>query len=605
MASKIYYNSLDKVCKSVIGAITVGDDLKLTVISSDAETCRLILRYDGEYECGYDMEKFADGFSIVLSGLKCGLIWYYFTVDGEFYGNDGFCVAEKQGEVDPFQLSVCRARKDVEYPKGMIMYQIMPDRFARAEGYGLAESKKLRNDWGGMPEYLPNENGKILNDDFFGGNIEGIRRKLPYLKSLGVTYIYLNPICKAYSNHRYDTGDYLSIDPLLGNEDDLIKFIQEARKYTICIILDGVFNHTGDDSIYFNKYGNYNSVGAYQSKKSNYYNWYTFTDYPDKYDSWWGIDVLPTVRKDCSEFENFISGSGGVIDKYLSLGVGGFRLDVVDELPDRFVKKIYSAIKSRNENNLVIGEVWEDATNKIAYGVRRTYFTERELDGVMNYPLKNAIINFVLTGKSVQLKQTAISQIDHYSANNLNMLMNILGTHDTPRILTVFGKNGDIGETREEQVKLNLTEGEYALAKRRLKAAAFLSYFLYGFPCVYYGDEIGMQGGKDPFNRRCFVESGADTELLDFYKLLGKIKGKYSCLSGGETFGVGGDGGVFYFKRRDKNGVCLAVVNCGDLPVEVNLKNKENEIMSGVKLDKITLKNCDFAIFYKNARGKE
>lgn len=599
MATKIYYNSLDKTCKSIIGAITVGDDLKITVISSDATTCRLILRYDGEYECGYDMEKCEDGFFISLSDLKSGLIWYYFVIDNVNYGNDGFCKAILQSDVVPFQLSVCKKRKSSCNLKKAIMYQIMPDRFARAEGYGDANGKKLRTDWGGMPEYLPDKNGKILNNDFFGGNLEGIRRKLPYLKSLGVTHIYLNPIFKAYSNHRYDTGDYLTVDPLLGDENDLINFIQDAKKYTMCVILDGVFNHTGDDSIYFNKYGNYKSVGAYQSENSPYYNWYTFIDYPDKYESWWGISVLPTVRKNCREFENFITGEGGVIDKYSALGVGGFRLDVVDELPDRFVKSIYSAIKKRNENNIVIGEVWEDATNKIAYGKRRTYFTERELDGVMNYPLKNAIINFVLTGKNAQLKSTVISQIDHYPAQNLSMLMNILGTHDTPRILTVFGKNGLLGETREEQSKIALTDEEYTLAKKRLKVAAFLSYFLYGFPCVYYGDEIGMQGGKDPFNRRCFEENNADNDLLEFYKKLGKIKDKYSCLSGGETFGVGGEGGVFYFKRRDKNGVCLAVANCGELPVTITLKESADEIMSDIKLNKITLKTYDFTMFYK------
>ena len=601
---KFYYNALDNACKSVIGAIFASDELQLKVKSSGAEKCRLILRYDGEDEVSYEMENCESGFSIKLKNLKCGLIWYYFESDGKKFGNDGYMNAVEQFTVEPFQLSVCKVRQCVQNSKSMIMYQIMPDRFAKAENFGNPVDKKLRSDWGGIPEYLPDKNGKILNNDFFGGNFEGIRRKLPYLKSLGVTHIYLNPVFKAYSNHRYDTGDYMQFDPLLGTEDDFVNLIQDARKYTICIILDGVFNHTGSDSIYFNKYGNYKSLGAYQSKSSPFYDWYVFKNYPDEYESWWGIDVLPSINKNCEEYEKFITDKNGVLDKYLSMGVSGFRLDVVDELTDKFVKKIYSTIKKYSGNNLVIGEVWEDASNKIAYGVRRTYFTGRELDGVMNYPLKNAIINYIISGKADEIKKTVLEQLDHYTKNSLNLLMNILGTHDTARILTVFGKSGVIPDSREEQSKTLLTAEEYDLAKKRLKVAALLTYTLYGFPCVYYGDEIGMQGCKDPFNRRCYREEETDFDLLSFYQKLGKLKNDYTCLSCGETYDFRGKGGVVSFKRRDKHGVCLVVVNCGDLPVKVKLSEELDEITSDVKLDKIILNKYDFAMFYKNERGE-
>lgn len=602
---EFYYNSLDARCKNVVGAIFERDELKLTVKSSDAIYCRLILRYDGEESVCYDMERRGDCFVIVLSRLKVGLAWYYFEADAKTYGNDGTCVAIEQSIAQPFQLSICKHRKVQGEIKNIVMYQIMPDRFAHAEGFGDSSGKKLRSDWGGMPEYLPNEKGKILNNDFFGGNFEGIRRKLPYLKSLGVTHIYLNPIFKAYSNHRYDTGDYTVLDPLLGTESDFINLIRDTEKQSMCIILDGVFNHTGDDSVYFNKYGNYPSIGAFQSKDSKYYDWYTFDSYPDEYRSWWGIDVLPTINKQSREFEEFIAGDGGVLDKYMRMGVGGFRLDVVDEIPDEFVRKIYSTIKKFGQEKLVIGEVWEDATNKIAYDVRRKYFTERELDGVMNYPLKDAIIDFVINGNASGLVKVVASQIDNYPSFALNRLMNILGTHDTPRIMTVLGKSGVLANRREDMVNEILTQSEYELGKSRLKTASAILFTVYGFPCVYYGDETGMQGNKDPFNRKCFVDTDVDEDLLSHYEKLSFLRSKYSCLYRGITYDVKLHGKVFSFKRRDENGVALIIVNGGDLLVTVDLKEDLIELCRNVKLNKITLNINDYAMFYKSISGEE
>lgn len=602
---EFYYNSLDARCKNIVGAIFERDELKLTVKSSDALLCRLILRYDGEDCVFYDMQRRDDCFFIGLPNLKVGLAWYYFEADGKTYGNDGTCVAVEQTCVQPFQLSVCKHRKTQDEIENIVMYQIMPDRFSRANGFGDSSGKRLRSDWGGMPEYLPNEKGKILNNDFFGGNFEGIRRKLPYLKLLGVTHIYLNPIFKAYSNHRYDTADYTEFDPLLGSESDFIDLVQDAKKQSMCIILDGVFNHTGDDSVYFNKYGNYPSVGAYQSKNSKYYDWYTFNNFPNEYRSWWGIDVLPTINKQSSEYEEFIAGDGGVLDKYMRMGVGGFRLDVVDEIPDEFVRKIYSTVKKFGRDKLVIGEVWEDATNKIAYGVRRKYFTERELDGVMNYPLKDAIIDFVIRGNASDLAKVVASQIDNYPSFALNRLMNILGTHDTPRIITVLGKSGVLANRREDMVNENLTAEEYELGKSRLKVASAILFGIYGFPCVYYGDEAGMQGNKDPFNRKCFVDEEMDEDLRSHYEKLSSLRSKYSCLYCGVTYDVKAQGKVFSFKRRDKNGVALILVNCGDLPVTVDLKENLLELYRNIKPNKITLNINDFVMFYKCSDGGE
>ena len=597
----LYYDSLDLACKSIRGGIFESEELKITVKTSGIVQCRLVLRYDGEDAVRYDMTPLKDGFSIVLSGLKSGLIWYGFSADDAFYGDNGNCKAE-QGSRDFFQLLVCKNRRTVNY-SDKIMYQIMPDRFSRAEGCGDASGKRIRP-WGETPEYLPNKYGKITNDDFFGGNFKGIIDKLPYLKSIGVSAIYLNPIFKAKSNHRYDTGDYFQIDGLLGNIDDYAQLVTQCRKQDICIILDGVFNHTGDDSLYFNKYGNYESVGAYQSENSKYYSWYCFKDFPDDYLSWWGIDTLPTINKNNKEFEDFIAGKNGVIEKYASLGAAGFRLDVVDEIPDEFVRKIYDKIHEIYNDGIVIGEVWEDATNKIAYDVRRTYFTEPELDGVMNYPLKNAIINYVITGESGKLLNEVRRQLDHYPEFALNNLMNILGTHDTPRILTVLGKGGRLATRRTDMANEVLTEEEIALGIKRLKCATLLQFFLYGFPSVYYGDETGMQGNKDPFNRKCFDLSRANDEILKWYKFIAALRNGHKCLSQGKIDNVYAKNGLIAFTQTGDKEVALIVVNAGDKIAEIKLKNATYEFMRDIKTDKITVNTYEYAIFYKSRNGR-
>lgn len=400
-------------------------------------------------------------------------------------------------------------RKGFHCPSWMkegLMYQIFPDRFARSAKYHAPVQNKayiLRDDWGGVPNHQPDEEGKVINNDFFGGNLLGIAEKLQYLSDLGVTVIYLNPIFEAFSNHRYDTADYKKIDPILGTEDDFRDLCRKAKELKIRIILDGVFNHTGSDSIYFNKYGRYDSLGAYQSKDSPYYSWYKFTDYPDKYESWWGIDTLPHVNETDHSYMDFIlNDDDSVVRYWLSLGASGFRLDVVDELPDEFLDRFREVVKKYDENAVIIGEVWEDAATKVSYGEKRRYLEGRQLDSVMNYPLRNGIINFLkgnITGK--YLEETVESLKANYPETVFYGLMNILGTHDTKRILTVL-------EYEKDEDK----------AIRRLFVAIIIWAFMPGIPCIYYGDEIGMTGGKDPFNRGCFVSEDGNQKVFSHFK---------------------------------------------------------------------------------------
>ena len=391
-----------------------------------------------------------------------------------------------------------------------LMYQIFPDRFARSIEYEPPQQNKkylLRDDWGGVPNHLPDKNGQILNNDFFGGNIKGIIEKLGYLSDLGVTVIYLNPIFEAFSNHRYDTADFKAIDPLLGTSEDFRRLCAHAKDRGIRIILDGVFNHTGSDSIYFNKFGRYPSLGAYQSKDSPYFSWFRFTKHPDEYESWWGINTLPHVNEtDLGYMDYILNDEDSVVKHWLSLGASGFRLDVVDELPDEFLDRFREVVKEYDEDAVIIGEVWEDASNKESYGKKRRYLDGNQLDSVMNYPLQKGVVDFLMDRISgMQLDEIITGLWRNYPETVFHGLMNILGTHDTPRILTQLSYDEE--ESTEK-------------ARQRLFAAIIIWAMMPGIPCIYYGDEIGMKGGKDPFNRGCFVPEKGDRDILAHYKKL-------------------------------------------------------------------------------------
>lgn len=597
----VYYNPLDIACKSIRGAISDQDKLKIKIKLSDAERCRLILKRDddGSFKA-YEMEKDLDkSFSCVIPQLKQGLYWYYFVYDNEFcigLGDNYNAVVNENPSY--YQLLVYReGYKTPDWFKGGIMYQIFPDRFYREGDFTVPAGKIKREDWGGIPTYKPNEKGKVLNNDFFGGNLKGIEKKLKYIKSLGVNVIYLNPIFSSFSNHRYDTSDYMKIDEILGDEKDLKSLVEKAKKLDIKIIFDGVFNHTGDDSVYFNKYGHFDTVGAYQSKDSPYYDWFCFDKFPDVYKSWWGIDVLPTINKNSKEFEDFIAGKGGMLEHYAKLGVGGVRLDVVDELPDSFVVKIRDAIRSVNEDNLLIGEVWEDATNKIAYGVRRKYFQGDELDSVMNYPLKNAIINYVMWGNCYEIANTVRSQLDNYPKQALDCLMNILGTHDTPRILSILGCN-KIPSCKDESECFKLTPCELRRGIDKLKIASLLQFTLYGVPSIYYGDEVGLEGNMDPFNRRCYPWGNENTELLEWYSKLAEIR-KIPLFKDGITNILAQNNGFFAFERANEEENIIIAVNMGFEKYRIKIDKPVYDLITGEYCDgKITLSSHQMAVLY-------
>lgn len=532
------------------GAVKEGSEVTLRFVLPRSFCCtgaRLVIKKDGEeakkipmwWDCMQGSDE--EWWKVQVTLGDRGLYFYHFEYDTGF----GVCGIYRykahtgflSGSGDEWQITVYS--KDLKTPdkfKGGIMYQIFPDRFNSSgnKKIGVPQDRILRSDRENEPYWRADKNGKVLNNDYFCGDLKGIEEKLGYISSLGVSCIYLNPIFEAQSNHRYDTSDYEKIDPLLGSEKDFKSLCKKAKKFGISIILDGVFSHTGSDSRYFNKKGRYGEVGAYQSQNSKYYNWYKFNSWPDDYESWWGIDILPELNEDEPDFIKYISGDGGVAEKWLMAGADGWRLDVADELPDEFLDSFRKKVKAVSPDAVIIGEVWEDASNKSSYGKRRRYLQGDQLDSVMNYPFAEAIISFVRNADAEEFDETVSVIKENYPKEVLDVLMNHIGTHDTQRAINALAGESCDGRSREWQSGRVLSKKNYALGKILLKEAAVLQFTLPGIPCIYYGDEAGVQGYKDPFNRGCFPWGKEDKELTEFYKALGKIRRENKTFETGE-----------------------------------------------------------------------
>lgn len=570
------YNSRDKIYRDKFGAMACGESFApRLLLHNDARVQKvfLLIEKDAENLMEYEMQRCGEkedyGIFEISLPLDTGIYWYYFRYEsdyGTFYvireNVTRGIVSREKGKV--WQQTVYTPQENTpDWLLGGIIYQIFPDRFynSGAKRQNIPQDRVLRDTWGETPYFEQNGTERQLGNDYFGGDLKGITEKLDYIKSLGVNCIYLNPIFEAHSNHRYNTADYFKIDPVLGNEDDFIALCKAAKKRGIHIILDGVFSHTGDDSIYFNKYRRYGNGGAYNDSSSPYYRWYKFGKTRDDYKSWWGIKTLPEVNEENEDYINFICGKDGVIEHWTKLGADGWRLDVADELPDVFLDRLNKTLKAAKKNAYILGEVWENATNKISYGVRRRYLLGDQLDSVMNYPFADKIIEYVRSGDAAALCDTVVEICDQYPKRAIDLLMNHLGTHDTARILTRLAKNDDNFGDRKAQSEMKFTADEISLAKKRLQAAAVLQFTLPGIPAVFYGDEAGLSGGADPFCRGCYPWGNEDRELLSFYRELGKIRLSATAFKNGDFTNEKTDGGLFSFFRIAKGNEVFVAVN--------------------------------------------
>ncbi len=528
---RIIYNSKDTQYKSLFGALPTNKKctFNIDILASENPTgATLCVRADEACEhMSFPMEHTETHgeymrFSADVSFDAAGLYFYRF----EFTCPEGirFCgmrdgKAYVEDWLDEWQLTVYDGNFDTPaWAKNKIMYQIFPDRFCRSNNYMYNPAKNEReivDNWYATP--------KNQGNDFFMGNIEGIIEKLPYIKEMGTDIIYLNPIFESPENHRYSTGNYLKIDPYLGTNEDFERLCREADKLGIKIILDGVFSHTGADSLYFNKYGHYDSIGACQGESSPYYKWYNFNE--RGYECWWGFENLPNVNETHPDYMEFITGKDGVLPYWQKKGASGWRLDVADELPDEFIDALRYRVKDTDPDALIIGEVWEDATNKFAYGIRRRYLLGKQLDSVMNYPWRAAIIDYIKSGNAQSFAESILTIEENYPKPAIDCLMNIISTHDTERIINATGVLHNVDRSEAEHYVLSAEEWQRGI--KGAAAAIFLLFSLPGIACIYYGDEVGAEGFRDPYCRKGYPYGSENTEILNMVKALSSIRKEY------------------------------------------------------------------------------
>lgn len=573
MANVINYNSWDLNFKAPFGALKTCESATLKVESSksfDIKKIKLIIQKEDENlnpinvrEVEFKLNKELDDIKEYTAQItpleEPAVYYYYFEVNLNLYGEEKTLVYGKSSNngmlceyfphnINKYQLTVYEDYKTPAWFKEGILYHIFVDRFNNGNRNGKADNVKknsfLYGHWEDDPMYIKNQDGDIVRWDFHGGNFKGIINKLGYLKKLGVTVIYLSPVFEAASNHKYDTGNYKNIDPMFGDEKIFKELIDKAEEKGISVILDGVFSHVGEDSIYFNKYNSYDSVGAYQSEDSPYRSWFNFKENKDDYQCWWGIKALPNTNElEPSFMDYIIYDEDSVVNKWMKMGVKGWRLDVVDELPTKFVKELKKEARKVNDESILIGEVWEDASNKISYSERRTYLLGDQLDSVLGYPFRDNLISF-LNGQiaSWQLNDFFMTIKDNYPDEAFRANLNLLSTHDIVRVKTALNSDEEL-----------------------LKLAILTQMSFEGVPYIYYGDEAGLEGGTDPQNRKTYPWKNENMEIMNFYRNCSQFRNRNKALTYGDTYFIyTQNDNVFAYTRYDENNEnILVVINRG------------------------------------------
>ena len=576
---QIFHDSHNLELRSPFGAVSIGSKVRIRLWTS--KKCSAYINLINFYNNQIEIQMNEIGFNSFVNNWiyeievdtsnNIGLIYYYFRVN--YYGRDiiyGNNI-ESLGGIgqiyfnDPvsYQITIYSKPEVPNWYREGIIYQIFVDRFFNGEDEGKVLNPKkntfIYGNWDDSPMYIKDMDGNIVRWDFYGGNLLGVKKKLEYIKSLGVNVIYFNPIFDSPSCHKYDTGDYEKIDPMFGDEEIFKDLCSEAEKLGMRIILDGVFSHTGSDSKYFNKFGNYNSLGAYQSLQSPYYRWYRFNDYPNLYETWWGFSNMPNVDElNPSYLDYIIRNDNSIIEKWLSLGASGWRLDVADELPDEFIKILKSKLKEVKKDSVLIGEVWEDASNKVSYNRKREYLFGNELDSVTNYPLRQIILDLVRNyiGSKYFIKRY-LSLKENYPKEYFYSTMNMLGNHDTERVLTILNNNVTL-----------------------LKEAVVIQMTLPGVPLIYYGDEAGLTGGKDPSNRKSYPWGKENKDILDFYRKISSIRVSEEALRSGEMEFLELNKGILGYERTLNKDRIIIAVNIMEKEENILINNVDGKILN-------------------------
>lgn len=582
---QIFHDSHNLELRNPFGAVSIGTKVRIRLWTS--KKCSAYINLINFYNNQIEIQMKEIGWNSLVNNWvyetevdtlnNIGLIYYYFRVN--YYGRDiiyGNNIESLGGvgqvyfnEPVSYQITIYSKQEVPSWYREGIIYQIFVDRFFNGEDEGKVLNPKkntfIYGNWDDSPMYIKDMNGNIVRWDFYGGNLLGVKKKLEYIKSLGVSVIYFNPIFDSPSCHKYDTGDYEKIDPMFGDEEIFKDLCSEAEKLGMRIILDGVFSHTGSDSKYFNKFGNYDSLGAYQSLHSPYYRWYRFNDYPNLYETWWGFSNMPNVDElNPSYLDYIIRNDNSVIEKWLKLGAGGWRLDVADELPDEFIKILKKKLKEVKKDSVLIGEVWEDASNKVSYNRKREYLFGNELDSVTNYPLRQIILDLVRNyiGSKYFIKKY-LSLKENYPKEYFYSTMNMLGNHDTERVLTMLNNN------------VNL-----------LKEAVVIQMTLPGVPLIYYGDEAGLTGGKDPSNRKSYPWGKENNDILGFYRKISAIRVSEEALRNGEIEFLEFNNGILAYERTLNKDKIIIAVNIMEKEENILINNVNGKILDLLDEDK-------------------
>ena len=567
---EVKYDSRDISFKKPFGAVKQTEKIEFNIETSEVCSVELIIKSKSGFE-SFDMEYAGEENNIYRYRIEfdtsqySGSVYYYFRIthnDNVYYyvRNDklsslGELCSEKpdfdncigltdDNIVDTFYcVNVYNHEYSVpEWFKTGISYHIFVDRF--------------NND----DSTLENVNKDLT--EVYGGNLKGIINKLDYLQELGITIIYLSPIFEADGAHKYNIGDYESIASDFGDIDTFKELITEIKKRNMHLILDGVFNHSGSDSRYFNKENSYDSIGAYQSKDSEYYGWYIFEEYPDGYKCWRGIDTLPEYNQKNEDLIDYLFyNKNSVLNKWLNLGIDGWRLDAADLLEDESIKHIYKVTKENNPNSVIIGELWNNATTFVNEDnkVVKSYMCGNELESVTNYPFHGMIIDYSkgeFTPRTFAKK--AYSLIEDYPSEYYSSLWNFTGTHDVPRLLTLL--DGDIDA---------------------LKMCAALIMTSPGVPMIYYGDEAGLSGDGDPENRKPFPWTSMNMDIYNHFRELISIRSDSEALKKGSIHFIENDDFLIYERSFEDESVFVVMNNSDSKVFNINL------ISDNIKLEDI------------------
>lgn len=490
-----------------------------------------------------EYKKSKDGYAIfdrTIDLETSAIMHYYFTcyVNGEFkFIKNGILDSTCIKNEEKSKLSVNFRVPD--YAKGAMMYHVFVDRFCKGRSEILSKMprRNIHESWDEDIQVGPDGEG-VWNNDFYGGDLKGIEEKLDYLMSLGIDIIYLSPVAFSQSNHRYDTADYMEVDPYAGCNDDLKSLCDAAHEKGIKIILDMVFNHTGNDSKYFNEYKTFDTDGAFNNPDSLYSKFYRkrYENGKVLYDYWWGMKNLPVCDGFSKEWREYITGVGGVIDHWFSLGIDGVRLDVADELLDEFIELIRVSVKRNKEDAFILGEVWKNPMR-----MNRGYIESgKGMDSVMNYPLIDALIRYINYKDAYKLDGVIREILTEYPKDTINTLMNFTSTHDISRLINIFGCNEfqEYGEWAwntldNDNVKDSskiLNKYQYNRGKMLSELYVFILTFLPGILSIFYGDEVGVQGLGNLANRKPYPWGSEDMELLEYFRYVGSIRKKESFL---------------------------------------------------------------------------